>query len=517
MKKTHKLISSLILAIICAFFGTSVFSMRTDITAVSADKVDAVPAAATVSQNTTVTAAGAPVPERAVSTSSADTVSTAVTTAPPDDLPAEEETSPATTVVTTAIPAPESEAGEPTEISETEPAPETETEPVTTSIETKVININITTTTTAPPEPVRTVINYTTQKAMWVSVFELNRILQGKTQAQFTQGFREICNRSKAMGINTLYVHTRPFGDSFYPSNLFPWSAYVTGTFGRSPRYDPLKIMVDTAHSCGLSVHAWINPYRVSSLTNIYSAPDSYLVKKWLKDPASYPEYVSYAEVYGTYWLNPGIPEVRSLIIQGVKEIVNNYEVDGIHIDDYFYPTNDTSYDAAAYAKYGGGKTLTQWRLFNCTATVKAIYDTVKAADGRLLFGISPQGNYENNYLYLYADVDLWLSQKGYCDYLCPQVYYSYDFETKPFKDVLSQWASLPRAEGVKLLIGLAPANIWLSKSFYDQTGIIGSQITDSLAVANGVALFRYDSLYADAGSVFRADNEINAITKALK
>lgn len=352
---------------------------------------------------------------------------------------------------------------------------------------------------------------------MWVSVFELNRILQGRTQSQFTQGFKDICDRSKAMGINTLYVHTRPFGDSFYPSGIFPWSAYVTGTFGQAPGYDPLKIMVETAHSCGLSVHAWINPYRVSSGTNIKNAPDSYPVKKWLNDPATYPEYISYASDYYTYWLNPGIPEVRSLIVKGVEEIVNGYEVDGVHIDDYFYPTTAASFDAGAYAKYGGGNTLYQWRLSNCTATVKAIYDTVKAADSRLLFGIAPQGNYENNYYYMYADVSLWLAQKGYCDYLCPQVYYGYNHRLKPFSTVLSQWSSLPRANGVKLLIGLAPSNIWTSDEYYGRTGIIASQITDSLAAADGVALFRYDSLYAEAASASRASEEIAEISAVLE
>ena len=390
------------------------------------------------------------------------------------------------------------------------------------------------TTTTPAPEKIlpegmvktetgsgRVIINYSQQKAMWVSLFELESMMKGQSESQFRYNFEQLCRNCSSLGINTLYVHARGLGDAFYESKLFPWSEYASGKVGRSPGYDPFKIITQTAHSYDLSVHAWINPFRCGTPSEMSATPDGYLIKQWYNDPDRYLEFVSYSEFYGKYWLNPGIGSVRSLSAKGVKELVSGYDIDGIHIDDYFYPTEETWFDEATYRNYymaGGKLSLRDWRLWNCTQTVKSIYDTVKAENSALVFGIAPQGNYENNYNYMFADVALWLSQPGYCDYLAPQIYFGYENPWKPFANTLAQWASLPRDSSVQLVIGIAAANMELKEEYYNDVGIIARQIKDSFSYGAGTAIYRYDSLFAPAeGYGYRAARETEEIRQALK
>lgn len=363
-----------------------------------------------------------------------------------------------------------------------------------------------------------TAINYLTPKAIWIPCFTLQTMIKGRTAAQFSESFRIACQNAKDLGVNTLYVHVRAFSDALYPSDIYPWSRYCTGTVGLSPGYDPLAIMTDTAHRFGLSIHAWINPYRAEGKANLDKTTFG-TVKQWYSNPSAYPQYINYASGYGTYWLNPGYPEVRSLIFKGAEEIMSRYAVDGLHIDDYFYPDNNPEFDGAAYPAYSGGRSVFDWRLSNCTATVKGLYDTVKAANPTALFGISPQGNYENNYKYMYADVDLWTANSGYCDYIAPQIYFGYENSKKPFKETLQFWLSLKRSPAVKMYIGIAPANLWLVEEYENKTGIVGDQISDSFACgASGVALYSYESLFTPPdGKQKRASDEINAIRAALR
>ncbi|MBR6046304.1 MAG: family 10 glycosylhydrolase [Ruminococcus sp.] len=459
----------------------------------------------------------------AASASAAVTVTTAqtvTTTVPTAATSASSAASAKTTTAKTTVKSVSETAESVSEAEEPVPdtPPETSSETETSATTTAPPQTTTTATTTAPPEPEREIINYTQQKAMWVSLFELERMLAGRTEYSFRTAFSELCANCRDIGINTLYVHARPTGVTFYDSSLFPWSADITGTLGARPAFDPLSIAVELAHGYGLSIHAWINPYRAPTPAEIKASPNTSIVKKWYSDPAKYPEYVTYVESTRWCWMNPGIPDVRTVIAMSAAEIVKNYEVDGIHIDDYFYPTTETGFDDETYAKYGGGLSLSQWRLRNCTLTVKAIYNAVKDVDPDLVFGIAPQGNYENNYNYMYADVALWLSQPGYCDYLAPQCYFSYEQAQKPFAETMTMWASLPRDKSVSLVIGLAPAFIWEREDFYSMNGITAYQINNCFASGAGIALFRYDSLYdPPVNDPSRAAWEIAAIKKVLE
>ena len=199
----------------------------------------------------------------------------------------------------------------------------------------------------------------------------------------------------------------------------------------------------------GLSVHAWINPLRCQTEEEMKKLPNDYIVKQWS-------ESEKYAvNVNGRYYLNPAYDEVIQLICNDVDEIVRNYDVDGVHIDDYFYPTTDETFDKAAF-EASGHRDLSQWRLANCNKLVHSIYESIKRIDSKVLFGISPQGNVNANYNTQYADVKEWGGAVGYCDYIVPQIYFGFENVTCPFAETLTEWERLVTADSVSLVIGLA-------------------------------------------------------------
>lgn len=290
-----------------------------------------------------------------------------------------------------------------------------------------------------------TPLNYDNQIGMWFPYMDYAEYMQGKTEEEFRS---EVCSRfeaAKNQGVNTVYVHVRPCGDAYYSSSDFPRGAYLDG------RYDPLSIMIEEGHALGLSVHAWINPLRCQTAEEMKSLPDDYIIKKWAETSSG--TFVS--EVNGRFYLNPAYEEVILLICSDVDEIVRNYDVDGIHIDDYFYPTTNESFDKIAF-KASGHRDLSQWRLENCSRLVHAIFESIKRIDSKVLFGISPQGNINANYSSQYADVKHWGSSVGYCDYMVPQIYFGFENTTCPFAETLAAWEKIVTAENVSLVIGLA-------------------------------------------------------------
>lgn len=155
------------------------------------------------------------------------------------------------------------------------------------------------------------------------------------------------------------------------------------------------------------------------------------------------------------WWLNPAYPEVRQLVADGVAEILAQYHVDGIHLDDYFYPTTETAFDAAAFAD-AKADDLGAFRLEQVNAMVQQIYSTVKAASPAIQLSISPQGTMDGNYTKQYADVRRWGTETGYCDVLIPQLYYGFANETAPFAEALQTWTETVSSESVSLVIGIA-------------------------------------------------------------
>ncbi|MDR2533147.1 MAG: family 10 glycosylhydrolase [Oscillospiraceae bacterium] len=432
--------------------------------------------------------------------------------APPPEVPAVSPPEvPAVTESTTAPdrqadPAPASTSPPPDRQavpSSTAPPPDEQTNPIPADIITPPVPA-------PPPTPAGAYapLNYSEVKGVWISFIELQGAFAGRSEAGFRSVFAAMMDNCKSLGINTVYVHVRAHGDSYYKSELFPWARQITGIMGVAPDFDPLAIMIEEAHSRGISFRAWINPMRLMSDADMQRVSADFPdlpVSKWHKGGGNGTHIVK----VGSHWyLNPAEPEVRKLIADGAAEILRNYNVDGLHIDDYFYPPNSgESFDRTAFLN-SGQASLTQFRLDNATKMVKSLYDTVKSINPSVLFGISPQGSIENCYE-IYADVNKWASEAGYCDYIAPQLYYGFLNVAQPFDKCLRQWEELVAGTDIKLLIGLAVYKIgevdaWAGageagrNEWLNSSDIIKRQISLSKQAENygGYIFFSYRFLF---------------------
>ncbi len=330
-------------------------------------------------------------------------------------------------------------------------------------------------------------LNYEDPVGMWLPYMLYEDILAGKTADEFRAAIAEKLTAAQSEGVNTVYVHVRPNGDAYYDSDIFPRGAFCGSSF------DPFAIILDEAHRLGISVHAWINPLRLQTVQQMNELPQEFTTKQWYDSQNG-----RIKQVGERLWLDPSYEETRGLIAEGVREIVQKYEVDGVHIDDYFYPTTEPSFDADEFAA-SGSDDLSAWRIGNINSLVRLLHDTVKECDSRLLFGISPQGNIESDYSSQYADVRLWAASGDYCDYIVPQLYFGFRNESCPFMETLAEWESLTGDE-VKLVIGLAPykvgkADKWAGaggeSEWTDDPDVIAKQIAAVLSsTADGYALY---------------------------
>ena len=315
----------------------------------------------------------------------------------------------------------------------------------------------------AVDEPVSatdTTLNYDNVKAMWISQYDLASIYthggKQREKEDFILCVEEMMSNLVSLGINTAIVQVRPFGDSMYPSEYYPVSSFVTGEYGIDADYDPFEIIVQEAHKRDISIHAWINPLRAMTDEEIKKVPANFKIRAWYDDSETRGNYISC--VSGRWYLNPAYKEVRRLICDGVREIVEKYNVDGIHMDDYFYPTTSESFDKSAYLSYktqGGAEDIAQFRRNNINDLVREIYSTVKSEKTDILFGISPSGNMKNNYNQLYADVATWCSSGGYIDYICPQVYFGFEHSTCDFISVCREFQDMIKLDNIKLIVGM--------------------------------------------------------------
>lgn len=362
--------------------------------------------------------------------------------------------------------------------------------------------------------------------AMWISYLEWES-MDFSTEESFTRQASAMLVNCADLGLKTVIVQVRPFGDALYDSTVFPASHLLTGTQGQALPYDPLHILVNGAHALGLRIEAWVNPYRVRLNTAKPAAlsPENPAVR-WLADPAT-ADYVH--EVGDGLYYDPGVPAVRALIEDGVREIVENYEVDGILFDDYFYPTTEESFDDAAWAAYGDGQSREAWRRENVNTLVREVYALIKQLSPGCTFGISPSGNIRNNYEQQYSDVSLWLSEPGYIDYLMPQIYWGFDYTTAggsrayAFENCLADWAALPRAASVQLYVSLGAYRIGdgdgsAAESDEWRCGENLARMVQALGTqAEGFSLYRYDFLYSNPAWEELVTRELAALQLLLR
>lgn len=351
-------------------------------------------------------------------------------------------------------------------------------------------------------------------RGVWVSYIELDMQNESdKSESAFREKFKDIAITSKNAGFNTLIVQVRPFCDALYKSAYFPYSHILSGEQGVSPDYDALKVMCEICSELDLDIHAWVNPYRIStdSTPQTLSETNPYVIDNELGE-----------ETENGIFLNPANKMARKLIIDGVTEIVKNYDVDGIQFDDYFYPTQDSEFDDEEYAEYvdtvGAMNCMSvdNWRIANVNTLICDTYRAIHKISNDVDFGISPQGNIDNN-AQIYADVKTWCICKGFVDYICPQLYYSLENPALTFENSLNSWASLDINKNVKLYVGLAgyKANTdsdegtWL---YSDNVLSKEYKIAMQNEKVSGIMLYSYSALEDENASV-----EISNLTNAIK
>lgn len=322
----------------------------------------------------------------------------------------------------------------------------------------------------------------------------------------------DIIDKCKENNINTVFFQVRPCADALYKSNIFPWSGVLSGKQGIAPEgdFDPLSYFVKKAHSSNIKLHAWINPYRIGTggvKKVISSLADS--------NPAVlHPEYRVECSNGGVYF-NPALSEVRKLIVDGVMEIVENYNIDGIVFDDYFYPYDVTDFpDSEEYEKYGSEfSDIADFRRDNVNQLIKEVNEAIKSHSTYIRFGISPFGIWDNlkdnpegsetsgmsSYRSIYADSRAWVENE-WIDYICPQIYWSFENQKAPFDKLCNWWNDLCKDSNVDLYIGHTLHKMWTDEEGWGDAEQLLRQIkyTNSMSSVDGNVIFRSELLDTD-------------------
>lgn len=370
-------------------------------------------------------------------------------------------------------------------------------------------------------------------RGVWIaSIGNLNYpSSKGLTKKELQAELDKILETCSEIGFNTIFFQVRPCGDALYKSEVFPQSEYVSGEQGKNAdgSFDSLEYLLEKAKDYNISIHAWLNPFRATNGSASKPQLDTAALSE--NNPARlHPEYtVAFAD--GKLYYNPGIPEVRELIVSEIKYICENYpELSGIHIDDYFYPypSGKAEFeDGEAYEKYGNGQSIADFRRNSVNAFVKSAYETVKSVNKDLRFGVSPFGIWANKgsdtyitgsettgleaYHTLYCDAIAW-AKGGYVDYLIPQVYWSFETKAAPFDTVARWWNANLDGTGVDLYIGHGA----YKAADYSQ-GEMTRQIEFSRALLTcyGSAFYGYADISKNTAGLF--DDLKNAFSVAIK
>jgi uncharacterized lipoprotein YddW (UPF0748 family) len=323
-------------------------------------------------------------------------------------------------------------------------------------------------------------------KACWISYLDFEVYLKDKSEAEFRENVSAMYDRLLNYGINTVIVQVRPMGDAIYPSEYFPVSRYISES-RQLTEYDPLLLMIEEAHNRSLSFEAWINPYRLSR------SDETTADYQTLEEYSKYKDFIySYTNPDGEECLSlePSDQRSVSLIAAGVAEVVTNYDVDGIHFDDYFY-VDGMHEDTVSEGE----------RMNYVNSMISQVYETVKNCDSECTFGVSPAGNIDGARSQG-ADIDRWLSTPGYVDYIMPQIYWTDYYESHGetvtmFSDMAESWQEV-NVLNLPIYVGLA-----LYRAGEEASSDLGwSMYSDNLARSwqkaldmgyDGYALFRYE------------------------
>lgn len=277
--------------------------------------------------------------------------------------------------------------------------------------------------------------------AAWLTAVSLSDMLKGATEAAYRAAVHQELTWLCENGFTDVFVQVRSNGDAYYRSRVYPRAA------SWSQDFDPFQVFLEENQQVGLRVHAWINPYRCQTTGQMLKIPDTYPTRMWAQEQAE-----PIVQLSGRWYLNPADEHAQALICTGAQELLDGYDIAGLHIDDYFYPTTEPELDAAAFAA-SRSEDLTAWRTEQVNTLVAALYAQAHAADR--IFSISPRGDPAASAQLLYADPETWCSQSGYCDWILPQLYYGFDNETCGFAEMLALWQGMVQTDGVRLIPGI--------------------------------------------------------------
>ncbi len=352
-------------------------------------------------------------------------------------------------------------------------------------------------------------------RGVWIAtVSNINFPSQaGLSEQSLKQELEKIVENCVSVGLNTVFFQVRPCADALYNSDIFPTSAYLSGTQGVAADngFDPLAYMIDICHQNGIALHAWVNPYRVTAQnTELSSLADN--------NPAKlHPEYtVKYAD--GKIYFNPGLAQVRKLVVDGVTELVTLYpQLDGIHFDDYFYPypySGEEFNDKETYSLYGGEMSLADWRRNNVNLLIEETYTAIKSINPDCRFGVSPFGIWANeasdtpvkgsatngleSYVSLYCDPVYW-ANKGIVDYITPQVYWQFTTSASAFDTVCRWWNANLDGTDVDLYIGHAA---YKTKDFSKNELAEQVEFARQLLKYKGSIFYGYEDIIKNTASV---------------
>lgn len=292
-------------------------------------------------------------------------------------------------------------------------------------------------------------------RAVWIStVYSADYPSVTNNEAAQKAEFIEKLEQAQALGMNTVVVQVRPKGDAFYESDLNPWSAVLTGVQGVDPGYDPMGFMIQETHERGMEFHAWMNPYRITtSGTDLAALSADNMARQ-------HPDWI--LTYNNAMYYNPANEDVKDYICDTVEEIVENYDVDAIHFDDYFYPSNYPLPEG----EDRDGVTANE-RRDHINDLIKQVYRTIKKADSSVEFGISPMGIWKNStsdpygsatrgtegYYSVFGDAKTWV-EKGWVDYIVPQIYWEQGNAYADYETLVRWWSDVVKGTGVDLYIG---------------------------------------------------------------
>ena len=362
--------------------------------------------------------------------------------------------------------------------------------------------------------PEATTVSFSTQKtenkgnkiyAVWLTYSEIGSFVKNKTESEYRESLETVFENLKENKINTVFYQCRAFCDSFYDSDIFPVSKYITAD-SNLPAFDPFEIFLEYAEKYNISVHCWINPYRISYDAEFKNLPKNSPARELYKADEN-----TLIVCEEGIFLNPATDEARALVLSGIREILKKYRVDGIHFDDYFYPETKEINDDELYKNYkkqGGKLSLAEWRRENVNVLVSSVYSFVKAHNEKMIFSISPSADIEKCKNVFFCDVEKWCREEGFVDLIIPQIYYGFENEKMPFGKVFKEWDDLCKTQNVKLLCGLGAYKCGREDKFAgkgkyewnENVNILSTQYEQALVspVWQGFSLFSYSYCFGD-------------------